>query len=52
MTSLQPIDFEIQPKEQKIIFTDLGVGVPEGHYAQLMSKSGLTVSCELEEKQG
>ena len=45
-----PIDFEIQPKEQKIIFTDLAVGVPEGHYAQLMSKSGLTVSYELEVK--
>ena len=39
-----PIDFEVQPREQKIIFTDLAVGVPEGHYAQLMSKSGLTIS--------
>ena len=34
-----PIDFEIQSKEQKIFFTDLAVSVPEGHYAQLMSKS-------------
>ena len=47
-----PIDFEIQSKEQKIIFTDLAVSVPEGHYAQLMSKSGLTVSYELEVKAG
>ena len=47
-----PIDFEIQSKEQKIIFMDLAVGVPEGHYAQLMSKSGLTVSYELGVKAG
>ena len=45
-----PIDFEIQLKKQKIIFTDLAVGVPEGHYSQLMSKSGLPVSYELEVK--
>ena len=47
-----PIDFEIQSREQKIIFTDLAVSVPEGHYAQLMSKSGLTVSYKLELKAG
>ena len=47
-----PIDFEIQSQEQKIIFTDLAVSVPKGHYAQLMSKSGLTVSYELEVKAG
>ena len=47
-----PIDFEIQLQEQKIIFTDLAVSVPKGHYAQLMSKSGLTVSYELEVKAG
>ena len=47
-----PIDFEIQPQEQKIIFTDLAVGAPEGHYAQLMSKSGLTILYELEVKAG
>ena len=49
---LTPIDFEIQSQEQKIIFTDLAVSVPEGHYAQLMSKSGLTVSYKLEVKAG
>ena len=47
-----PIDFEIQPQEQKIIFTDLAVGAPKGYYAQLMSKSGLTVLYELEVKAG
>ena len=47
-----PIDFEIESKEQKIIFTDLAVSTPEGHYAQLMSKSDLTVSYKLEVKTG
>ena len=47
-----PFDFEIQPQEQKIIFTDLAVSAPEGHYVQLMSKWDLTVSYELEVKAG
>ena len=47
-----PFDFAILPQEQKIIFTDLAVSVPEGHYVQLMSKSGLTISYELEVKAG
>ena len=47
-----PIDFVIQPREQKTIFTDLAVSAPEGYYAQLMSKSGLTVLYELEVKAG
>ena len=38
-----PIDFQIQPKEQKTVFIDLAIAPPEGYYAQLMSKSGLTV---------
>ena len=42
-----PIDFQIQPKEQKTVFTNLPVTPPEGYYAQLMSKSGLTVLYEL-----
>ena len=45
-----PYDFEIQPQERKIIFTDLAVSAPEGYYVQLMSKSGLTI--ELEVKAG
>ena len=45
-----PIDFLIRPKEQKTIFIDLSIAPPEGYYAQLMSKSGLTVLYELEVK--
>ena len=47
-----PTDFKIQPKEQKTIFIDLAITPPEGYYAQLMSKSGLTVRYELEVKAG
>ena len=47
-----PIDFQIQPKEQKTVFTDLAIAPPEGYYAQLMSKSGLTVLYQLEVKAG
>ena len=47
-----PIDFQIQPKEQKTVFTDLAIVPPEGYYTQLMSKSGLTVLYQLEVKAG
>ena len=47
-----PIDFQIQPKEQKTVFVDLAIVPPEGYYAQLMSKSGLTILYELEVKAG
>ena len=47
-----PIDFQILPKEQKTVFIDLAIVPPEGYYAQLMSKSGLTVLYELEVKAG
>ena len=47
-----PVDFQIQPKEQKTVFIDLAIAPPEGCYAQLMSKSGLTVLYELEMKAG
>ena len=47
-----PIDFVIQPGEQKTIFTDLAITPPEGYYVQLMSKPGLTVLYELEVKAG
>ena len=46
------IDFVIQPQEQRTIFIDFAVTPPEGYYAQLMSKSGLTVLYELEVKAG
>ena len=32
-----PINFQIQPKEQKTVFIDLAIVPPEGYYAQLMS---------------
>ena len=47
-----PINFQIQPKEQKTVFIDLAIVPPEGYYAQLMCKSGLTVLYELEVKAG
>ena len=47
-----PIDLVIQPKEPKTVFTDLAIMPQEGYYAQLMSKSGLTVLYELEVKAG
>ena len=47
-----PINFAIQPREQRTIFIDLAITPPEGYYAQLMSKSGLTVLYELEVKAG
>ena len=47
-----PIDLQIQPKEQKNVFIDLAIVPPKGYYAQLMSKSGLTVLYELEVKAG
>ena len=47
-----PMDFSIQPNKQKTVFLDLAVTPPEGYYAQLMSKSGLTVLYELEVKAG
>ena len=47
-----PIDFKIQPREQKTIFINLAITPPEGYYAQLMSKSGLTVLYQLEVKAG
>ena len=47
-----PVDFLIQPNEQKTVFIDLAVMPPEGYYAQLMSKSGLMVLYELEVSRG
>ena len=47
-----PVDFLIQPNEQKTVFIDLAVTPPEGYYTQLMSKSGLTVLYKLEVKAG
>ena len=34
-----PIDFVLNPQEQRTIFIDIAVSPPEGCYAQIMSKS-------------
>ena len=47
-----PVDFRIQPKEQKTVFIDLAITPPEGYYTKLMSKLGLMVLYELEVKAG
>ena len=47
-----PLNLLIQPNKQKTVFLDLAVMPPEGYYAQLMSKSGLTVLYKLEVKAG
>ena len=47
-----PIDFMLQPQEQKTIFVDLAITPPQGHYTQLMPKSGLAVLYELKVKAG
>ena len=47
-----PVDFLIQPNEQKTVFIDLTVTQPEGYYTQFMSKSDLTQLYELEVKAG
>ena len=47
-----PISFTLQSHKQRTIFTDIAVNPPEGHYVQLMSKSGLAVLYELEVKAG
>ena len=47
-----PVDLLIQHNKQKTVFLDLAVMPSEGYYAQLMSKSGLTVLYELEVKAG
>ena len=52
MTYSPLLTFKYNPKEQKTVFIDLAILPPEGYYAQLMTKSGLTVLHELEVKAG
>ena len=47
-----PIDFTLQPNEQRTIFTDIVLTPPEGYYVQLMPKSGLTLLYRLDIKAG
>ena len=52
MTYSPLLTFKYNHKEQKTVFTDIAIAPPEGYYAQLMSKSGLTGRYELEVKAG
>ena len=45
-----PVDFTLQPNEQRTIFTDIALTPPEGYYVQLMPKSGVSVLYELDIK--
>ena len=46
------LTFKYNQRNKKTVFIELTITPPEGYYAQLMSKSGLTVLYELEVKAG
>ena len=46
------LTFKYNQRNRKTVFIKLAITPPEGYYAQLMSKSGLTVLYELEVKAG
>ena len=37
-----PVNFVLRPKEQRTIFIDIAVQIPDGYYGQIVSKSGIT----------
>ena len=47
-----PIDFRIKPKAHKVIFLDYALGIPEGDYGRIASKSGLAVNYSIDVKAG
>ena len=47
-----PIDFRIKPKACKVIFLDYALGVPEGNYRRITSKSGLALNYGIDVKAG
>ena len=47
-----PIDFRIKPKARKVIFLDYVLGIPEGNYRRIMSKSGLALDYGIDVKAG
>ena len=49
---LIPIDFRIKPKAHKIIFLDYALGIPEGNYGRITSKSGLALNYGIDVKAG
>ena len=47
-----PIDFRIKPKACKVIFLDYALGIPEGNYRRIVSKSGLALDYGIDVKAG
>ena len=38
-----PFSFTMYPRDVKLIYTDIAIGVPVGHYGRVAPKSGLTL---------
>ena len=47
-----PIDFRIKPKARKVIFLDYALGILEGNYGRIVSKSGLALDYSIDVKAG
>ena len=47
-----PIDIRIKPKVHKIIFLEYALGIPEGNYRRITSKSGLALNYGIDVKAG
>ena len=47
-----PIDFRIKPKACKVICLDYVLGIPEGNYGMIASKSGLALDYSIDVKAG
>ena len=47
-----PIDFRIKPKACKVIFLDYALGILEGNYGRITSKSGLALDYGIDVKAG
>ena len=47
-----PIDFRIKPKAREFIFLDYVLGIPEGNYRRIVSKSGLALDHSIDVKVG
>ena len=47
-----PIDFRIKPKAREVIFLDYVLGIPEGNYGRIASKSGLALDYGIDVKAG
>ena len=46
------IDFRIKPKARKAIFLDYALGIPEGDYGGIVSKSSLALDHSIDVKAG